>query len=240
MSFLNKNIIGIIQARSGSTRLPNKVLLPICGKPSLHYVIERSKLSKYIDKLVLATTTNTLDGNVALIGNENRIDVFRGSENDVLGRFYKCLNQLNDDFDYIVRINADNFLICPEVIDHALEEIISHDADIINPFQNNTYPFGVGAEVAHIDIFKKINHVTANLENSDYREHIFLYAYEMKQEFKIFDLQAPVKLTRPDINVSVDTNDTFEKVNKFFMKCTPKQRITCSVLDIINFYDQIF
>ena len=120
----NKKTIAIIQARTGSKRLPNKVILPIAGKPSLHYVIERTKRSKYIDKIILATTTNKSDDQLEQIAKTANIEFFRGEEEDVIERFTNCLNSQPEEYDYLVRVNADNFLICPEIIDLTLEEII--------------------------------------------------------------------------------------------------------------------
>ena len=90
-----RSITATLQVRMNSQRLPGKVLMPISGKPMLLYLINRLKKSRYIDKLIVCTTTNKSDNEIEKICNKNNILCFRGSENDVLERIYLAARQYN-------------------------------------------------------------------------------------------------------------------------------------------------
>lgn len=232
MSLKGKRVIGIIQARSGSTRLPGKVLKDMAGAPLLYYVIERAKCSRLVDMLVLATTDCPEDQAVAEMGRGCGIKVFRGHEDDVLGRFIDCLKWLSEDFDLLVRINADNPLICAEVIDHALEHLLNNNLDVVNPFLSSatSYPFGVGAEVCSIDTLLEVHRCATDPKH---REHILFYAYERKDRFAISGLEAPSLMQSPELSVTVDTMEEFEKVTRFLTPLSMPQRLSLTVCDII-------
>ena len=97
----------IIQARMGSTRLPGKVLKNVGEKPLLLYMIERVRKSKKLDKVIVATSILEKDNVIEDFCKENNIDYFRGSESDVLQRYYECAKSYS--LDIIVRLTAD----CP-------------------------------------------------------------------------------------------------------------------------------
>ena len=100
-------IVAIIQARMGSTRLPGKVLKEVNGVPLLKLMVERVALSKKIDRIVVATSTLSIDEKIVEFCIKEDIDVFRGSETDVLSRYYECATKLGATV--IVRLTAD----CP-------------------------------------------------------------------------------------------------------------------------------
>lgn len=238
MSINGKSVVAIIQARTGSTRLPGKVLLEIGGKSSLYYVIERVKRSRYIDKVILATTDHSKDEQVSDLGRELNVKVFRGQEHDVLGRFTSCLDQERDRFDILVRVCGDNFILCPSVIDASLAKLDGTGLDIVNPFIRPTYPFGSGAEVSTVSTLYKIDAMTRGGE-SKYREHVFFYAYDNPDLFRFDTLEAPRALSRPNLNISVDTQDDFNMVRDFLVSLPPEKRISCDIEDIIHYFDKI-
>jgi spore coat polysaccharide biosynthesis protein SpsF len=100
-------ILAILQARLSSLRLPGKVLKPVLGKPMLLHQIERLQHSKMIDKLVVATSVDGSDDAIEEMCKNNGVEIFRGSLDNVLGRFYQCAKQYNPD--YVVRLTGD----CP-------------------------------------------------------------------------------------------------------------------------------
>ena len=104
-----KKTICIIQARTGSTRLPEKVLFKIKGKSILEIVIDRLKKSKKINQIILATTRKTEDKKLIRIAKKKNIDFFRGEDENVLKRYYSCSKKYKPDI--IVRVTAD----CPLV-----------------------------------------------------------------------------------------------------------------------------
>ena len=113
------NVILITQARVGSTRLPNKVLKKINGKTLLEIHIERIKKSKLIDKIIIATTIQQNDNIICDIAKKTGVLYFKGSENDVLDRFYQAFKNYKPNF--IVRLTSDCPLIDPALIDNVIQ-----------------------------------------------------------------------------------------------------------------------
>jgi spore coat polysaccharide biosynthesis protein SpsF len=114
--------LGIIQARMGSTRLPGKVLVDILGKSLLEHCISRLSLSKKIDKWVVATTTETADNSIEEACKSLSIECYRGSEWDVLDRFYQTAISQKETPNLIVRICCDNPIHHGEVVDYAINQ----------------------------------------------------------------------------------------------------------------------
>jgi spore coat polysaccharide biosynthesis protein SpsF len=109
----------IIQARTGSTRLENKVLMSIHGKTMLERVISRVKMARTPELIIVATSIEERDDRIVDICQSLDIPCFRGSEQDVLDRFYQCATMLK--MDPIIRITADCPLIDPDIIDQTVE-----------------------------------------------------------------------------------------------------------------------
>jgi spore coat polysaccharide biosynthesis protein SpsF (cytidylyltransferase family)/glutamate-1-semialdehyde aminotransferase len=138
-------IVALIQARAGSTRLPEKVLADICGRPMLWHVVDRVRRSRLLDDVVVATTTQPGDDRVALLCDENGWACFRGSEEDVLDRFTLAAREARADA--VVRVTADCPLIDPEVIDRVVEEYCRGDAGYVSNILVYTWPQGLDVEV---------------------------------------------------------------------------------------------
>ena len=113
-------VVGILQARMGSSRLPGKVLINILGKPMLQLQLERLKRSSQIDKLVVATTVNNLDKPIVELCTSLKISCFRGSEEDLLDRYYQTARKHKAD--YIVRLTGDDPLTDPFLIDEMVKK----------------------------------------------------------------------------------------------------------------------
>lgn len=174
-------ILAIIQARVGSSRLPNKVLLKFGEETDLNHVVNRVKRSKYIDKVVVATTTSDSDQAIEKLCIESDIPFYRGSEPDVLDRFYKCANHFGaKKGDRIVRITADCPLIDAEVIDRVIELSLSENCDYASNVEPPTYPDGLDTEVILYEVLEKLWEITT--VKSD-REHVTLYIRTHKEEF---------------------------------------------------------
>ena len=112
------NTIAIVQARMASTRLPGKVLLKVLNRPILSIQLQRIRQVRQIEKIVIATTTNSIDDPIEELGVVENIPVFRGDEHDVLGRFQGAAKKF--DADAIVRLTGDCPLIDPEIVDHTI------------------------------------------------------------------------------------------------------------------------
>ncbi len=178
-----KKIVCIIQARTGSTRLPSKVLLDLEGKPVLLRVIDRILQSKIIDQIVIATTKKIGDRRIVdLVGNYHpRVDIFLGSEDNVLDRYYQAAKKFKAKI--IVRITSDCPLIDPEVVDKVISAFLREkETDYAaNVLGQRTYPRGLDVEVFSLAALKKM---WQNAKNKDDREHVTLYLRKRPQLFK--------------------------------------------------------
>lgn len=138
-------ILAIIQARMGSTRLPGKVLADICGKPMLGHVIDRVRKADSVDRIVVATSVDVADDAVADFCRQHGTECFRGSESDVLDRFYNAARQLKADV--VVRVTGDCPFIDPEVVDKVISTFLSGNYDYVSNILRYTYPDGLDVEV---------------------------------------------------------------------------------------------
>jgi spore coat polysaccharide biosynthesis protein SpsF (cytidylyltransferase family) len=118
------NVLAIVQARMGSSRLPGKVMKPILGKPLIGHLLDRLSQSKHIDKIILATTLNSEDKTLAEYVSSLGFDVFRGSVNDVLDRYYHTAKKYRPTC--IVRITGDCPLIDSRVTDRVIKYFLNH------------------------------------------------------------------------------------------------------------------
>jgi spore coat polysaccharide biosynthesis protein SpsF (cytidylyltransferase family) len=157
----------ITQARTGSTRLPGKVLMEINQTPLLKIHLDRLKKSKNIDKIIVATTDCAEDNIIEKLATEWGYEVFRGSENDVLDRFYQAVKKINPI--WVVRVTSDCPLIDPKLVD----DIISFAQNINIDYCSNTlienFPDGQDVEVFK---FSALEYVWKNAVKSSDREHV--------------------------------------------------------------------
>lgn len=180
-------IFCIIQARTGSTRLPGKVLKNICDKPLLIHVVERVAYSKLIDDIIVATTISKSDDAIESLCLQNGIMCFRGSEEDVLDRYYRAAQAFQTTKgDAIVRITADCPLIDPDVIDQVIELYKQSGADYASNIDPPTYPDGLDVEVFSFAALEKA-WLEAKLLSE--REHVTLFIREHRDRFKISNLE---------------------------------------------------
>jgi spore coat polysaccharide biosynthesis protein SpsF len=170
------NIVGIVQARMTSSRLPGKILKEIQGQSLLEINLNRIKQSKKIERLILATTDLPTDDQTQMLGQSIGISVYRGSENDVLDRFYQAIIQnLNEKPQYIVRLTADCPLIDSTLIDKIIEKTINSDLDYCSNTLNPMYPDGQDVEVFKFTCLEKA-WKEAKLQSE--REHVTPYIWK--------------------------------------------------------------
>jgi len=192
-------IAAIIQARMGSTRFPNKMMERVGSKPLISLVIDRVGKSTLIEKVILATTTKKDDDVLIQIAIEKNIDFFRGSENDVLDRFYNAAKKYK--VDTIVRITGDCPFIDPVVIDQVIGLHLEAKSDYTSNIKPPTFPDGLDVEVfSFISLEKAWKEAKLNSE----REHVTPYIWKNNKLFKIVNL-----FNKKDINIE---NFTIEDI----------------------------
>jgi len=184
------DVLSIIQARVKSTRLPNKVLLKIQDKTVLEHIYLRVKRSKVIESVIIATSINKYDLPIVGVGVKNNVQVYCGSENDVLDRFYHASRLLN--CKHIVRITGDCPLIDPDIIDLVVSNHISQGADYTSNVDPPTYPDGLDVEVI---TFKALEHAFHNANLSSEREHVTPFIRKNNKEFKCVNVVNRIDLS---------------------------------------------
>lgn len=166
-----RNLGIIVQAHMGSTRLPNKMLKDLSGKTVLGHVICRLKQVKNADTLLVATSNLPIDNAIVAECKKYKVSFFRGSDNDVLSRFYYAAQEYN--LSDIARVCADNTLVDPEIIDRELTLYREGCYDVIKC--DNTVPLGLGCEVFS---FASLKDAFENGHEHYHREHVTPYIYE--------------------------------------------------------------
>jgi len=187
---MKKNIVAIIQARMGSTRLPGKVLLDIVGKPMLWHIVNRLRYSKLINRIVVGTSINKKDDLIENFCKEYKIDFYRGSEEDVLDRYYQTAKVFEANI--IIRITADCPLIDPEIVDLVIKNHIKTNSDYTSNTIKRTFPRGLDAEVFNFDSLKR---VCRNATEPYQREHVTVYFYENPQLFKVYNVENNIDIS---------------------------------------------
>ncbi|MCQ5366113.1 glycosyltransferase family protein [Anoxybacillus salavatliensis] len=175
-------VAAIIQARMGSTRLPGKVLKKVLDKTLLEYQIERVKRAKTIDEIIIATTTKESDDPIVHLCQQLSIPYYRGSEEDVLSRYYEAATTFG--VDVIVRLTSDCPIIDPNVIDKVVEQYLDNRDryDYVSNTLTRTYPRGMDTEVVSYEVLKRAHEEARELT---YREHVTAYIYHHPDQFRL-------------------------------------------------------
>lgn len=212
-------IICIVQARMGSERLPGKVMREINGKPMISYTLNALKKSRYIDQVILATSTLEINNPLAEYVSKNGFELFRGSEENVLERFKMVSDKYNGDI--IIRVTGDCPLIDPIIVDNVVTKFMMYDYDYVRLDVPNTFQRGFDVEVFSKSALDKVYGLVCNDENMNreeyqpYREHVTYYIYNHQDQFKVGYVKGEGKyFENRDVNLSVDTIEDFERVKE--------------------------
>lgn len=204
-----KRTVIISQARTGSSRLPNKVLKEINGLSLLEIHIHRLKKVENVEKIIIATTENKRDDKIITICNKTGVEFFRGSEDNVLERFWMAVKEIEVDF--IVRVTSDCPLIDPTLIDKMVSEMLSLELDYLSNTLKETYPDG-----QDIEIFSKkaLFQAYKNAILKSHKEHVTLFIKEnsnFQSDSGIFN----VKSVERDLDIISDIRLTVDEIQDF-------------------------
>ncbi|VDH00944.1 3-deoxy-manno-octulosonate cytidylyltransferase [Lysinibacillus sphaericus] len=212
-------IVAIIQARMTSTRLPGKVLKKVLGKTLLEYQLERVRRSQCIDEIVVATTVNKTDDPIVELCSQLGYSIYRGSEEDVLSRYYEA--SIKAEADIVVRLTSDCPLVDPEIIDQVIELFKENQpkfAYVSNTLER-TYPRGMDTEVFSIDaLHRTYEEANRNME----REHVTAYMYSNPEKFSLLNKKSIVDLSQ--FRWTVDTEEDFELIRRIIEKIYPNKK----------------
>jgi spore coat polysaccharide biosynthesis protein SpsF len=207
----------IIQARMGSTRLPGKSLKEVLGRPLLAYLIDRLKRVKGSPPIILATTTKAADNVLINYASGMEIDSFRGSEDNVLERFYLAAKARH--LDVIVRVTADCPLIDPAVIDQTIKTYVENypKIDYVSNTLTRTYPRGMDVEVFS---FRALERAYREATQKDELEHVTPYIYRHPEIFALKGVEFGTDQSQH--RWTVDTPEDFELIRRLIEALYPK------------------
>lgn len=219
-------VAAIIQARMGSTRLPGKVLKKVLGKTLLEYQIERVLRAHTIDEIIIATTTKKEDDQIVDLCKQLSINYYRGSEQDVLSRYYEAAKKF--EVDIIVRLTSDCPLIDPIVIDEAVEVFLGGEYDYVSNCIERTYPRGMDTEVFSYEGLKEIE----GLACIGYeREHVTPYFYQHPDLYRLKSIKYHIDLSH--YRLTVDEWEDYELI-KLIIQSLSRENNKFSLNKIIN------
>jgi spore coat polysaccharide biosynthesis protein SpsF len=199
----------IIQARMGSTRLPGKVLMDLCGKTVLERVVRRVRGAQNVDEVVVATTTSARDDGLADACARLEVSCFRGSEYDVLDRYLRTAEEF--EADNIVRTTSDCSLIDPRLIDQVVARLFELGADFACNVFPRTYPRGLDVEVFTREALCKVWQLSSQPHQ---REHVTPFFYERQDLFKFAAVFGELDYSR--YRWTLDTPEDFRLITKIY------------------------
>lgn len=176
-------IVAAIQARTGSRRLPGKVLADLAGKPVLARVIERVLRARAPDAVIVATSTAAHDDAIAVLCGDMGVPCFRGSESDVLDRMYCAIAPFRPEA--MIRVTADCPLLDPGVLDQVVDLYHATAVDYASNINPPTFPHGLDVEICRFDVLQAVWGATAE---AAHREHVTLYVRERPKQFRMRNL----------------------------------------------------
>ena len=229
MFLKKKNIHCIIQCRLSSSRLPAKIFLPGPTKTLIEHLLERLKKSKFLKKIIIATTNNSNDDfTYNFLRNEN--DIFRGSEKNVLERYYNCAKKYKSEI--IVRITSDCPLMDYRLIDEMIEFFLKKDCDYLSNIHPPSLPDGFDIEIF---TFKSLETSYKNAKESFQKEHVTPYIWDQPNKFNISNFSTNLKDKKlyEKYRLTLDYIEDYLVIFEIYNKLYKKNKFF-SYIDIIN------
>ena len=221
----------IIQARTGSSRLPRKVLEMLGEKTVLEYLIERVRLSKKVDQIIIATTDNQKDIEIVNLCKKINIKCFIGHEKNVLKRYYDCAVKYNASV--IVRVTSDCPFIDPELIDKMLNNYLKSECDYMSnttPPELSFWPDGTDIEIFSFDALKK---TFMECNNDKEKEHVTFYMWKNNNtNFKIASYKITENFSKFRFTIDYDEDLLVAQAITNYLE---KNKLRGSVDEIVSF-----
>ena len=218
-------------ARLSSSRLPNKNILPVVGKPLIELLSERVKSSKLISKVIIATSDLESDDPLEELANKIGLLCYRGSLNNVMERITKAAEKF--ECDTIVEILGDNPLVHSELIDNVIDVYLSKQADYaatltkeydVSHSHRKLFSVGLRVQVYSLKVAQRYINFPEYLSNG---RHPSAFIFDNPQTFSVKFLEAVDKwsfMNKPDLNFAVNYNKNLELVKKIFEENYTRER----------------
>jgi spore coat polysaccharide biosynthesis protein SpsF len=192
----------------GSTRLPGKHLLEVMGKPMLSHLIDRLKVVESIDNIVIATTIKSKDDILVEFAQNNKVDVYRGSEEDVMGRVLEAATFFNADV--ICEVTGDCPIIDPELVEQLIQTYLNSSADYVNNADQGL-PNGMGSQIFSTSTLAKSESMT---NEPLHREHVTLHIKENPGIFQSIYIGTLPSMYFPNLAVTLDEKEDYDLIKK--------------------------
>lgn len=225
--------VAIIQARMGSSRLPGKVMADLGGRPMIQCVVSRAERAQNLDAVLVATSDQPGDDELAQYCQHAGIRCFRGSENDVLDRYYHAARHA--EADVVVRLTADCPLLAPEVIDLVVANFREGGFDYVSNTLECTYPDGLDTEVFQREALER-SWREATLKSE--REHVTPYIHQHPDRFRLKNVAQ--KDDYSALRWTVDEPQDLEFVRAIYLRAgDPIAFGMQTVLDLMREYPEL-
>ena len=215
----------ILQARTGSTRLPNKVLLPLNNKPMIQWQIDRI-LSSEIAPLAVATTSDSSDDILVDFLNSLGIEAFRGSIKNVFERYSDVLRIKQPD--YFIRLTADCPLFMPDLLRKMFYEFLKGEYDYYSNTVETSFPDGLDIEIIRTEAFFRLTSLDLTEQQ---KEHVTLGIYQHLDNFKIGNFKSQSDLS--NMRWTVDYLEDFQFVSNIYEKLKGRE-LTFNTQDVLD------
>ncbi|MED0670804.1 glycosyltransferase family protein [Aneurinibacillus aneurinilyticus] len=192
----------IIQARMGSSRLPGKILKPLGDTVELDYVVSRCRQVQGVDDVIVATSVLSQDDEVEVWCRKQGVTCYRGSEDDVLDRYYSCARTYRPD--YVIRVTADCPFIDYQLGSEMVETMKCSPCDIV--MLEGELPRGLAMEIVS---FAALEYMHTHGNEERHREHVTYYAYEYPERFRTVTLAVPNEIRHPQLRITLDTKEDY-------------------------------
>lgn len=206
---MSNKIVAVIEARMTSSRLPGKHLMQASGKPMLEHLVNRLSKINILDDIVIATTINSQDDAIQKLAQSLKVGIFRGSEQDVMGRVICAAEKYKADT--ICEVTGDCPIIDYELVEHTIATFLSNKVDYVNYGIRGGLPDGMGSQVFYLDVLKR----SAEMTFSKYdREHVTSHIINNPNLFSSLYIKAPDSLKHPNIAVTLDEFQDYVLIKK--------------------------
>jgi spore coat polysaccharide biosynthesis protein SpsF len=235
-------VVLILQARMGSTRLPGKSMMDLAGAPLLARILERVKRAKKPHAVVMATTERPEDDVLVTLAEGMGVPVFRGSQNDLLDRYYQAAKAFGADI--VLRLPADNATPEPDEIDNIVDFHLATDFVFTTNLAQalgRGYPDGIGAEALD---FWALKEVWTTRQDAGLNEHPHLNFFNYSKQEPVnprYTVGAPKcapDIARPDVVLDVNTQKQYDFIKALYEYLYPRNP-EFNIRDTISWYDNI-
>jgi spore coat polysaccharide biosynthesis protein SpsF len=221
-------VVAIVQARMGSSRLPGKVMMNLDGEnPALYFVIKQLQSCKFVDEIVVATSTKSMDDEIFDYTQNMNVQCFRGSEENVLDRYYQCAKKVKAEI--IVRIPADKPLIDPNLVDDLISKFDVSKFDYISNWLTKNVPSGTEVEAM---TFSALEKTWKEVIKEHDKEHVTSYIYNNPKKFRIFSIN--YNKFSLELKYALDTKEDYEFIKLLISKISKRPIYTEDIIKVVN------